>query len=493
MNRTAEVRAFMRARGRRRRSRTWSDRYISLLTFGLLVVLASPVIDRAMSALPGDVDPARAGAGLALIALLLAGSLVLARAVGPVGVPAADAAWLVLSPLPRRSVLARTLLILAVVGAGAGAALGLALLSALGAPDALTLRLLASVVLGVSWALGGMALTVLAQASQSWEGWPAAVLVTLVAVALAAAVMSMGPGQGVLVGIASAPLAAWTAAASASAAVAAGLAGRAWGAVARIPARAVLDASTRAGLAAGAFAVMDPGSLTWIAEDAHWRSRVLRSRAWPSRLRGAAAVAWLDWRRLARRPGRLALMAAATVLPVLAARAGGGATGALIVLAVGAPAVAATATAGARRDAGDAALARLLGARPRALLAARAVLPALLGGSWLTFALAALDVAGLGGALWPLGLLCAPALAAGALRMARRPPIDHTTPVMDTPLGPVPLGPVQWALAGADIAALGCLPALVALAGGVTGPLLAAQAVWGAAVLAAYCAAPRRA
>ena len=65
--------------------------------------------------------------------------------------------------------------------------------------------------------------------------------------------------------------------------------------------------------------------------------------------------------------------------------------------------------------------------------------------------------------------------------------------VMDTPLGPVPLGPVVWALTGADLAVLGCLPALLAFVSGVTVPLLAAQAVWGAAVLGAYCAAPRRA
>jgi hypothetical protein len=492
-----QVRALVRARGRGQR--TWSDRYITLLSLGLLVALVFPVIGRAVSAVPGGVDPARAGAGLALIALLLAALLALARVVGPVGVSAADAAWLVLSPLPRRGVLAPTLLILAVVCAVVGAVLGLALLSALGASDALTLRLLASVVLGMSWTLAGMSATVLAQATQTWDGRLVAVFVALVVAAAAATVMGTGPGQGALVGLASAPPPAWTAAASVSAAAAAGLAWRAWTAVAHVPARAVLEASNRAGLAAGAFVVMDPGSLTWIAEDAHWRSRVLRSRAWPSRLRGAAAVAWLDWRRSARRPGRLALAAAATVLPVLAALAGGGATGALAVLAVGASAVAATGTAGARRDAGDASLARLLGAGPRALLSVRAVLPALLGGSWLALALTGLDavgpadITGQGGPLWPLGPLCAPALAAGALRMARRRPVEHTMPVMDTPLGPVPLGPVVWALAGADVAAFGCLPALMAFTTGVTGPLLAAQAVWGAAVLAAYCAVPRRA
>src|SRR5690606_29690438 len=189
---------------------SWSDRCMAVVGAGRLVVLAAPVVDRAVSALPRDVDPARAGAGLALIARLLAGSLALARAVGPVGVSAADAAWLVLSPLPRRGVLARTLLVLTAVCAVAGAAVGLALLSAFGAPDAPALRLLASVVLGVTWALAGLAAAVLAQALQSREGWLTAALVVLVLVAAAAAVIGAGPGQGVFVGIAAASPAAWT-------------------------------------------------------------------------------------------------------------------------------------------------------------------------------------------------------------------------------------------------------------------------------------------
>ncbi|MFL1382233.1 DUF6297 family protein [Nocardiopsis protaetiae] len=484
MSRVAPIRALTRAGEHRRR--TWSDRYISLFGLALLAVLALPVVGRAVAAVPGEVDPARAGAGLALVALLLAGALALARAVGPLGVSAADAAWLVLSPLPRRGVLAPALLILAGAAAVLGAAVGLALTGALGATD-VAARLVVAVVLGVSWALAGAATAVLAQASQTWDGWVIALIAALVLAAAAAAVMSAGPGRGALGALA----AAWTVAAGAWAAVAAALAWRAWAAAARIPARAVLAASDRVGLAVGAVVGLDPGALTRIAEDAHWRSRTLRSRPWPARLRGAAAVAWLDWRRLGRRPVLLAWAAAAAVPPALAARAGVGGAGVLFVLAAGAMAVAAAGTAGERRDAGDAALARLLGAGPRALAAARAVLPGLLGGAWLTLALAGLDLAGDGAPLWPLGVLCAPALAAGALRMARRRPVEHTAPVVDTPLGPVPLGPVQWALTGADLAVLGCLPALVAFAAGVSGPLLAAQAVAGAAVLTAHCAARR--
>ncbi|WP_017569004.1 DUF6297 family protein, partial [Nocardiopsis halotolerans] len=209
MNEVARVRAFARAGARRQR--TWSDRYITLLALGLLVVLAAPVIERAVSTVPSDVDPARAGAGLALVGLSLAVLLVLARALGPVGVSAADAAWLVLSPLPRRHVLTRTLLVLAGVCAVVGALLGVVLLSALGASDALTLRLLASVAVGVSWTLGAMSATVLAQTSQIWGDRLVALLAALVvAAAVALAVMGLGPGHRALVAVASAPAATWT-------------------------------------------------------------------------------------------------------------------------------------------------------------------------------------------------------------------------------------------------------------------------------------------
>lgn len=492
MSGVARVRASVRAA--RQGRRTWSDRYIALFGLVLVVVLVLPVVGRVVASVPGGADPVRAGAGLALIALVLAGGLALARAVGPLGVSAADASWLVLSPLPRREVLAPALLLVAAVAVFLGAGAGLGLAGAVGAPgaEAVVPRLAVSVVAGVSWALSGAALTVSAQASQAWEGRVVALIAALVLAAVVLAVMSVGPGRGALSFLAAAPVPVWTAAACASVVVAAAAVGGAWRAAARVPARAVLAASHRAGVAAGAVAGLDAGALTWIAEDARWRSRSLRSRRWPGWLGGAAAVAWADWRRLGRGRGRLVWAAASAVLPALAGRAGLGEAGVLLVLAFGAVAVAATGTAGARRDAGDAALARLLGAGPRALLAARSVLPALLGGAWLSAALALVGPVGEGGPLWPLGVLCAPALAAGALRMARRRPVEHTAPVVDTPLGPVPLGPLRWALTGADLAALGCVPALVAWAAGASGPLFAAQAVAGAAVLAAYCAAPRR-
>jgi hypothetical protein len=72
--------------------------------------------------------------------------------------------------------------------------------------------------------------------------------------------------------------------------------------------------------------------------------------------------------------------------------------------------------------------------------------------------------------------------------MARRRPIDHSMPVIDTPFGAVPTGPIVWAMTGVDLAAVGCAPLLIALTvrPPLIGALLAAQAVFGVAVLASF-------
>ncbi|MEV4085050.1 hypothetical protein AB0J43_32785, partial [Nonomuraea fuscirosea] len=92
------------------------------------------------------------------------------------------------------------------------------------------------------------------------------------------------------------------------------------------------------------------------------------------------------------------------------------------------------------------------------------------------------------GAWWVLGLLAGPALAAAALRMAGRAPVDHSMPVIDTPGGAIPTGPLFWAATGPDLALLGCLPTATALLTqpAVLTPFLLAQAVMGAVVLMGY-------
>ncbi|MFG1821560.1 DUF6297 family protein [Microbispora bryophytorum] len=499
--RTHPAVAYLRAH--RGRPATWSDRYTSV--FGLLVaaaVLGRPVAE-AIGGLARHADPGRIGAGFALVAAAYAGFLALARALGPVVLPAADAAWLVTSPLPRRAVLSRTALLLLSAAALAGVALGLAALSVFGAPGELGVRLAAALVLGVAAGAGGMAAAVLGQQSPAADTRLQFLIAGIFSVAVLAAVSGAGPGRRMLAAVAGAPASLGAAVAGVASVVAAILVRRAWAALGHIPARTILASSTRTARVTSAATTLDPGMLTWVAEDVHWRGRALRSRPWPrlvSRLGPAPALAWQEWLRVGRRPGRLAALLCAAALPAVCANAvcanavgantAGGSAPAAGVLLCGALTAAAMCTGGVRRDGGDPALARMLAVDGRAATAARAVLPALLTAAWSALALVGLQAVGAlpAGPWWALGPAAAPALAAGALRMARRRPVDHSMPVIDTPGGAVPTGPLIWAGTGPDIALLGSLPTLAVL---VTPPAdvlpyVAAQAVAGAAVLAAY-------
>ena len=116
-------------------------------------------------------------------------------------------------------------------------------------------------------------------------------------------------------------------------------------------------------------------------------------------------LAWAGWRRLGRRPAVGTALAVSAAAPALAGaaftgRARGWVTAAALL--AGAIAAGIQGTAATRRDTSDPALRRLPGVDAGAALAARAVLPALLGAAWLTLALALLALTGeLPGALWP--------------------------------------------------------------------------------------------
>ncbi|MEU4572874.1 DUF6297 family protein [Nonomuraea sp. NPDC023979] len=513
MTAVREVRAFVRTR-RRRAPVGALDRYAGLIMTAIAVaVLGRPVAD-AVAGLRGPADLAGVAPGVAVTLVALAGGLALARAVGPVALSGSDAGWLVMSPLDRRAVLGRPLRVLGVVALVTGGVLGLALLALVGAPDHLVWRLVAAMVVGVSATAGGMALAVLAQTSHTWHLWLTAVVVALLVTAAVAAVgtaraslttaavtgtaagaaAAVGDGaeapfRGVVEAVAGAPLGAVAAVAAVAALASALLVGRAWARADRIPAAALLTSSARAGHLATAAVSLDTGALTWMAEDNHWRARRLRSVRWPS-LPAPLALAWQDWLRTARRPWRLAATFAAAALPALLALAGAGAVAGAAVLG-GALAVAAAGVSGARRDGDNPALARLLGVGRRPALLARALLPALTSGVWAALALAGLALAGAlppVGAWWLMGPLMAPALAAAALRMARRRPVDHSLPILDTGSGAIPLGPVFWAATGPDLALIGALPLVNALmfTPATLTATLVAQAVTGAAVLAAY-------
>ncbi|RMI45136.1 DUF6297 family protein, partial [Actinomadura harenae] len=336
----------------RRTAPGWGDRYA--LGFGGLVVvlLLAPVVRDVLKVLGHAGDPGRAGAGLALLGLLYAGFLTLARVHGPLSVSAADASWVLLSPLPRRRVLRRPALVLLGVGVAGGLALGLGLLATLGAPDQGVLRLAVALTFGLSMTVGGLAVAVLGQASASWDGRLRTAIVVVAAAAVVAAVVSRPVGRAVQ-GV---PVSGAGAAAAACAVATVAAVRLARSRLERIHARDLLEASTRVNRVATATTLLDPGALTWTIEDAHWRSRSrsLRSRRWPS-LPAAFAVAWQDWVRLGRRKGRLAVLVASAGLPALAARAMDG-TAPVAMASLGALLVAASCAAGARRDAGDPAL-----------------------------------------------------------------------------------------------------------------------------------------
>ncbi|MFI6903352.1 DUF6297 family protein [Nonomuraea sp. NPDC050394] len=473
-----EIRALVRTRSGRRRS--LSDRYAAL--FGLAMgcaMLAQPV-SAAFESMAAPPPPEQVGAGLALVTLVLAGFLWAARTIGPVVVSAADAAWLLLSPLDRRGVLGRSARTLLLVSLVVGAGLGLAALAATGAPDLLVWRLAGALVAVVSVSAGGMAMAVLAQTSDPWDLALRAVIAALV---LTAVVLMLVAGHHVP---AAAP--AWSAV---PALVSAFLVRRARSALGRIPAHRLLSSSARAGHLANATVSLDPSLLSWLAEDNHWRGARLRSRPWPG-LPAVFAPAWQEVLRLARRPARLAVLAGSTAVPALMARAAGSDAVALVAVLVlgGGLAAAASAVSGARWDADNPALARLLALPGRGLLAARAVLPAVLAAAWMGAALALLP--GSAGALPWFAPLAAPALAAAALRMARRAPVNHAMPILDTGAGAIPTGPLFWGLTGVDLAVIGCFPMAIALVTGFSGVLLAVQAVVGAAVLAGYVSRQHR-
>lgn len=74
------------------------------------------------------------------------------------------------------------------------------------------------------------------------------------------------------------------------------------------------------------------------------------------------------------------------------------------------------------------------------------------------------------------GLLLAPALAAGAVRAAYRPPPDFSAPLIVTPMGAYPPGLATVASKGIDVVILAAIPLAAAfISGGTTLPLLGLQ------------------
>jgi hypothetical protein len=385
------------------------------------------------------------------------------------------------------------------LAAVAGGLLGVLLLAAAGPylrPGQVALPvswLLLAAAAGASCCLAAVAAAALVQPRPRARSGVRAVLAAVAVLALACGAAAgrwpalLDTVTGGFGGLATPALAA-VAAASVVLAAVAGIA--AWASLGSFPASVLRDSSARAGRTLLAASFLNLPLLAWIAEDDHWRGRVIRSRRWPG-LPPALALAWADWRRLGRRPGLLAVTAATALLPALI---GGAVTGrgqrAVVAAALlaGAAGAGVQGTAALRRDLNDPALRRLLGVSAARALAARAVLPALLSAAWLAAAFALLAAAGiLPGWLWAgAGVLAGPGAAAAALRMAGTAPVNPAERTIDTGGVSAPPWLITRALSLA-LGAAGLYPVLSAvLAGRVHPAKLAAQAVFSAVVLGGY-------
>jgi len=504
--RVAAIRSFIR--GRRRRP--WYDWYSAGFAVVLVVILLSDLLAQPLDRLagPGGSAPAQAVAGAAVVIGAAAGLLLLAQAFGPLALSPADACWLLLTPLGRRDVLRRPAVTAAAIAAVAGAVLGVLALAMAGPflrPSAGRHRVpWAWLVLATVGGAGFFVAAVLAgMLAQPWPRWRARMRVAgaVIAVAAVAGAVTAERWTGVsrvvtgrFAGLSTGTFGLIGAVAVTAACLGAVLVRRM---LPDFPAGVVRTDSARAGRALMAAAFLNVPLLSWMAEDSHWRGRLLASRPWPLLAalgpgRSAACVlAWADWRRLARRPAVLTAVAVAALAPALAGAAFTGDARGWITAAVllaGAMAAGTQGTAATRRDTNDPTLRRLLGVDPGAALAARAVLPALLAAAWLALALGLLLFTGeLGGGLWPLlGLAAGPGVAAAALRVARTAPVNPAERGPDTPLGPTP--PWLVSRAGSVLLGLaGAYPALrAARAGHVHGSTVAAQLAVSAVVLGGY-------
>jgi Family of unknown function (DUF6297) len=497
--RVAAVRSFI---GRRRR-RSWIDWYVTGFALVLAGIYLSDFIASPLSRLSGQAAATHAAAlqavtGAGLVIGAGAGLLLLAQALGPLVLSPADSSWLLLTPLSRRGILRRPALTAAVGATLAGALLGVLALAMAGPylrPAGGSLPgswLTLSAVAGAASALAAVAAEALAQPGQRARAMVRAACAALAVLALAGALVAqgsaavtravtavfggLGPPDFVVAAIAAVALAgfAWT---------------LLWRAMADFPAAALQGDSARSGRVLLAAGFLNFSLLFWIAEDNHWRGRLLRSRPWP-KLPPALALAWADWRRVGRRPGPLAVVTVAAVFPALLGAAfTGKAHGILIAagLVLGAMAAGLQGTTNARRDTDSAVLRRLLGVSPGRVLAARAVLPAVACTAWLALALTILPAVGaLSGWWWPLLGLAGPGVAAGVLRLARTAPVDPSDRGPDTPMGNAPPWMISRFLSVA-VAAIGSYPLISAvLSGHAAGGRVASQLIVSAAVLGIY-------
>ncbi|MEV0153951.1 DUF6297 family protein [Micromonospora sp. NPDC050686] len=432
--------------------------YLAVLAAAMTVALFGPPLGRTLWPAGPLPDPHPLTV-VALVGVGAAGLLAALRRLGPVVIGRPDASWLLASPVPRRGLLlpplARVLALASLLGA-AGAGAGVARLAARPVD--------VGALLGwaTAGAAGGALLATAATAGQRDPAW-ARRLDRLVAAVL------LGGGAAALVAPevpaprVPAPAAAllWGAATVAVTAAALAVAGT----VRRLdafPDRRLRGTATLVGAHLDAVYAVEPSYLSDLWERRSWQGRRLRSTPVRRPLGLPVEVAH-DLLVLRRKRRRLGWLAAATLLPALLADAPGWLLA--LVVCAGALGCADTTLDAVRRDGRQPALLRLTGRTGRQVVAARFLTPAVLATLWSAVALTGLAVrSGLPPGPWCLlGLAVGPAVAAAALRRARSRPVDHSMPMVDTPMGSFTPGPLIWLLTGPDLLVVLALPTLAAM------------------------------
>jgi Family of unknown function (DUF6297) len=514
----AAVRSYIRSRRRRQ----WFDLYaIGFAAVVGLLYLADALhvpLSRLTASASAPV-PAQTMAGTALVAGAAAALLMLAQAFGPLVLSPADASWLLLTPLDRRGVLRRPALVTAVLASLAGAVLGVLALAMAwpylrgGGQHLSATWILLAAVGGAGLFLAATLAAVLAQPRQPYRARLRATWAVVAAIAVVAGVAGervRALSRVVTDGFTDISKGTFGVLAVVAVVAACVFVLLLWRLLPRFPAGVLWSQSAQTGTALTAISFGNLSLLSWIAEDNYWRSRVLTSRPFPRlapafarsspRLSPAFALAWADWRRLARRPVSLTVLAGSTLAPALAGAAiTGHARGytLAVVLLAGAIAAGTQGTAATRRDTSDPVLRRLLGVEAAPALGARAVLPALLSAVWLAVALALLVIVGvLPGLAWPLlGLLAGPAVTPAVLRIARTGVIEPGDEGLVLPVGNVPMWLITRAIS-LVLGVAGCFPALKAVAAGhVHASTLVAQLAFSVILIPVYiqlAAQPRR-
>ena len=452
------ARRFIRTSTRRSEPAGWTDRYLLAAAVVIVGALALAPL-RAVAHALSISEPRPVASGLLLAAVSTTAFMAAMRWLGPVAMPANDVRWLLLSPLSRGAVLRRPVLRSFFFFLGTGTAAGLTALSVLGSRDHLAARMALAMALGAALASAGWLIALHAQRSPTLR-W------TVPLAGLAAAPVVL---------LTRAPLPVNVSGTLALLVFAIALATAARRTLEGFPARVVVAASQRLGTAVNATVGLQPSDFTRAAEDRFWRARRLKSRPWPRFLPSPLLIAWPDWRMLGRRPARLALIAASAAVPALLHG-----TASSILLFGLSLAVASAGATSIRR-----------GIAPAPTAAVRlgfACLPAVLAAGWLAVALTLTHPAT---GHWLVGIVAGPSVAVGAMRMAGRGPIDHTSVPIVMPMKGswIPTGWLIWSFTGLDLAVPGCLPLLWSLFSPPTQPAIAivAQTVVSAMVLGVWC------